>query len=133
MAVAHGFLPWARFPLSAAERLSMTLTSLKIRQDLQRLSYEDALSGLKNRRFLDEALAREVALAKRNKTPLSVLICDIDHFKDFNDHQGHAVGDQVLVNLGQLLMEHFRETDIPCRFGGEELVILLPDTSVKRL
>lgn len=111
----------------------MTLTSLKIRQDLQRLSYEDALSGLKNRRFLDEALAREVALAKRNKTPLSVLICDIDHFKDFNDHQGHAVGDQVLVNLGQLLMEHFRETDIPCRFGGEELVILLPDTSVKRL
>ncbi|WP_404418084.1 diguanylate cyclase [Marinospirillum sp.] len=111
-----------------AERLSMSLTSLKIRQNLQRLSYEDALTGLKNRRFMDEALEREIALAKRNKRPLSLLICDIDHFKNFNDSHGHEAGDWVLYTLSQVLLEHFRETDIPCRFGGEEFVVLLPGT-----
>jgi diguanylate cyclase (GGDEF)-like protein len=116
------------FMSRVAERLSMSLTSLKIRQNLQRLSYEDALTGLKNRRFMDEALEREIALAKRNKTPLSLLICDIDHFKNFNDNHGHEAGDWVLYTLSQILLEHFRQTDIPCRFGGEEFVILLPGT-----
>ncbi|SFB78946.1 diguanylate cyclase (GGDEF) domain-containing protein [Marinospirillum celere] len=113
----------------AADRLSMTLTGIKLRQDLQRLSYEDALTGLKNRRYLDESLEREVSLAKRNKSTLAVLMCDLDHFKSFNDAYGHDAGDQALRNLASLLQEHFRETDLPCRFGGEEFVIIMPGAS----
>lgn len=101
----------------------------KLREDFQRLSYEDALTGLKNRRYLDEALEREVSLAKRQKTPLALLMCDLDHFKAFNDTHGHAAGDEALRNLAGVFLEHFRETDLPCRFGGEEFVIIMPGAS----
>ncbi|WP_114416205.1 GGDEF domain-containing protein [Marinospirillum perlucidum] len=114
-----------------SERLAMTLTGIKIRQDLHRLSYEDALTGLKNRRFLDDALDRELTLAKRNKTSLSILICDIDHFKFFNDNFGHDAGDMVLRTLASVLLEHFRETDLPCRFGGEEFVVIMPGANAE--
>lgn len=110
-------------------RLRVTLSSIKLRESLQIMSFEDALTGLKNRRFFDEALQREQQLAVRGNTPLALLICDIDHFKRFNDLHGHDAGDMALRTVANIMLEHFRETDIPCRFGGEEFVVLMPGAS----
>lgn len=115
-----------QFSLLAVERLGVTLSSLKLRQDLQTLSFEDGLTGLKNRRFFDEALQRQLQLAQRHKQAISLLICDIDHFKQFNDQHGHDAGDMALRSVASVMLEHFRETDIPCRYGGEEFVVLMP-------
>lgn len=112
-------------------RLQVTLSSIKLRESLQIMSFEDALTGLKNRRFFDEALQREQHIASRCNTPLALLICDIDYFKDFNDLYGHDAGDMALRTLANIMLEHFRETDIPCRFGGEEFVVLMPGASTE--
>lgn len=110
-------------------RLQVTLSSIKLRESLQIMSFEDALTGLKNRRFFDEAIQREQHIASRSNTPLALLICDIDYFKEFNDLYGHDAGDMALRTLANIMLEHFRETDIPCRFGGEEFVVLMPGAS----
>lgn len=110
-------------------RLRVTLSSIKLRESLHKMSFEDALTGLKNRRFFDEALLREQHIALRNQSSLALLMCDIDHFKRFNDRYGHDAGDMALRTVATIMLEHFRETDIPCRFGGEEFVVLVPGAS----
>ncbi len=110
-------------------RLRVTLSSIKLRESLHKMSFEDALTGLKNRRFFDEALLREQHIAVRNQSSLALLMCDIDHFKRFNDRYGHDAGDMALRTVATIMLEHFRETDIPCRFGGEEFVVLVPGAS----
>ncbi|WP_169697738.1 GGDEF domain-containing protein [Methylophaga nitratireducenticrescens] len=115
-----------QFIFRAIDRLSVTLSGIKLREDLHIMSFEDALTGLKNRRYFDDALQRELQLAERYHQPISLLICDIDHFKQFNDRFGHEAGDLALSIVASLMLEHFRETDIPCRYGGEEFVILMP-------
>ncbi|MCC5882059.1 MAG: GGDEF domain-containing protein [Halomonas sp.] len=91
-------------------------------------SYQDTLTGLKNRRFFDEILAHEAAIARRGSA-LTLAMLDIDHFKQFNDQYGHEAGDAVLIATAQLIAEHFRETDVICRLGGEEFVVLMPSAS----
>lgn len=118
-----------QFSLRAADRLTVTLSSIKLREDLHVMSFEDALTGLKNRRFLDEALQRELLLAERHRQAISLLICDIDNFKQFNDLYGHQAGDLALRSVALLMIEHFRDTDIPCRYGGEEFVVLMPSAT----
>jgi diguanylate cyclase (GGDEF)-like protein/PAS domain S-box-containing protein len=86
----------------------------------------DALTGMYNRRYMDDALQRELLRSHRDDYPVSVLMLDIDHFKDFNDTYGHDAGDQVLVALGNLLHTNIRQSDVACRFGGEEFVVILP-------
>ncbi|MEQ6917405.1 sensor domain-containing diguanylate cyclase [Halomonas aquatica] len=93
---------------------------------LQGFPYEDALTGLHNRRYFDEMLEHEGAVARRNETPLTLAMLDIDHFKQFNDLEGHEAGDTVLIGMGRLLTHHFRETDAVCRMGGEEFGIVMP-------
>jgi len=115
------------FLVRMSERIGVTLTGINLRESLQQMSYEDALTGLKNRRFLDDSLKREIALAKRQQSALSILICDIDHFKQFNDRFGHQAGDMALRSVASVMLEQFRETDICCRFGGEEFVVVMPD------
>ncbi|MDX1574458.1 MAG: GGDEF domain-containing protein [Methylophaga sp.] len=112
-------------------RLSVTLSSIKLRESLHKMSFEDALTGLKNRRFFDEALLREQHIALRNQRSLALLMCDIDHFKRFNDLYGHDAGDMALRTVAKIMLEHFRETDIPCRFGGEEFVVVVPGASLE--
>jgi len=90
----------------------------------------DPLTGLFNRRYLEESLEREIAKSKRHKTPLGLIMLDADHFKIFNDTYGHLAGDVVLKNFSEVLVSYSRKEDIACRYGGEEFVLVLPGTSV---
>lgn len=96
---------------------------------LQELATLDPLTGIYNRRFLDAALPRELARAQRTGQPLAVIMLDLDHFKRVNDQHGHAAGDEVLKALAQLLKAGARESDLICRYGGEEFVAVMPSMS----
>ncbi|WP_354623199.1 diguanylate cyclase [Psychromonas sp. MME2] len=97
---------------------------------LQQLVNEDALTGIANRRKFDEFLAREWLLSQRYHSQLSLLMIDIDYFKQYNDTYGHAAGDQCLLSVAQTLSSLIaRRTDIVCRYGGEEFTVILPDST----
>jgi diguanylate cyclase (GGDEF)-like protein len=113
-----------------AERIGVTLSGISLREDLQRFSYEDALTGLKNRRYFDQLFEHESAVALRKGAPLSLLLLDIDHFKRFNDTHGHDAGDLALRVFASLLKTRFRGSDIVCRYGGEEFVVILPGSDI---
>ncbi|MBP0047265.1 GGDEF domain-containing protein [Marinobacterium sp. AK62] len=113
------------------ERINLTLSKVALQQALSRFSYEDALTGVHNRRYLDQMLEHELARGARNQSDISLVICDIDHFKRLNDSFGHAAGDKVLQQVAQQLISTFRSSDIICRYGGEEFVIVMPDTRLE--
>ena len=96
---------------------------------LRELSIRDPLTGLFNRRYLDETLDRELKRAARKRLPLGIIMLDIDHFKRFNDTHGHAAGDLLLRQLGDTLKKHIRAGDIACRYGGEEFILILPEAN----
>lgn len=98
---------------------------------IQELIHTDPLTGIGNRRRFDDALAIEVERSRRYNHPLCLLITDLDHFKDVNDHYGHTLGDEVLKRFAGLLREHCRQSDLVTRFGGEEFMVLLPDTPLE--
>lgn len=101
-------------------------------EELERLSLFDALTNLANRRHFDVTIEREFALARRNKTPLSLIFCDVDFFKLYNDTYGHRQGDDCLVQVAGAVKACVRRpTDLVARYGGEELVVLLPNTDLK--
>ena len=102
----------------------------KVEISLREIARTDSLTGLSNRRHLDETLSKEFDRAHRYGQPLGLLLLDVDNFKDLNDTYGHGRGDQVLRALGRLLKEHFRDVDHPCRFGGEEFAVVLPGTGL---
>jgi diguanylate cyclase (GGDEF)-like protein len=95
-------------------------------EELRQQAIRDPLTGLFNRRYLDETLPREVHRALRDNMPLAVVMIDIDHFKRFNDEWGHEAGDAVLLGVAELLLDGLRASDIACRFGGEELLVVMP-------
>ncbi|HSB98072.1 MAG TPA: diguanylate cyclase, partial [Spongiibacteraceae bacterium] len=97
--------------------------------EMQRLSYNDGLTGLANRRRFDQAMTINWALAQRNQTPLALLMCDVDYFKRYNDHYGHLRGDEALRKVAAIIKRIItRQSDVAARYGGEEFAILLPDT-----
>ncbi|QWP79176.1 diguanylate cyclase [Lysobacter sp. K5869] len=112
---------------SIAEQLSLAIVNLQLRETLRVQSLRDPLTGLFNRRYLEENLQRELLRCQRRGLPLSVLMLDVDHFKRFNDTHGHAAGDALLARVGQLLQELVRNEDIACRYGGEEFTVVLPE------
>jgi len=113
------------------EQIALALSNLKLRDSLRQQSIRDPLTGLFNRRYLEESLALEIQRAKRNNSPFSILMIDLDHFKRFNDTHGHEAGDIVLQTLGRFLQRHIRGGDIAGRYGGEEFTLVLPGTSLE--
>ncbi|HKI53129.1 MAG TPA: GGDEF domain-containing protein [Anaerolineales bacterium] len=113
------------------ERIALALSNLKLRDTLRQQSIRDPLTGLFNRRYLEETLMTEIERARRYKRPFSIIMMDLDHFKRFNDTHGHEAGDIVLQTLGKFLQQHVRGGDIACRYGGEEFTLILPDTSLE--
>ena len=118
-----------RLAKTFAELTALALANLKMREMLRIQSVVDPLTGLYNRRYMEESLDRELRRAKRKNSDVGVMMLDVDHFKTFNDTFGHEAGDAVLRSLGTLLREQFRGEDITCRYGGEEFTIILPDAS----
>jgi len=112
----------------ANRSLQEQLTQIELLQEkLREQAIRDSLTGVFNRRYLAETLDQEVARAQRKGYPISIIAMDIDHFKQFNDTYGHKCGDLVLQSLGKLLAERCRQSDIVCRYGGEEFIVLMPD------
>lgn len=105
-------------------------SNLLQREKLHALSIRDSLTGLFNRRYMQDALERELSRCARYNQPVSLLMMDIDHFKDFNDMYGHAAGDNLLKALGEFMCNNLRAEDIACRYGGEEFLIILPNTDL---
>jgi len=118
MVLLRRITPWLAQPMSNA------LTCERLRRHAR----EDALTGLLNRAALERILPREVSLSRREHTPLSLLMIDVDHFKQINDRWGHALGDRALVLMAEVLRECLRQSDLAFRYGGEEFVVALPDT-----
>jgi diguanylate cyclase (GGDEF)-like protein len=114
-----------------AEILSLTAANLRLRTSLHEQAIRDPLTGLYNRRFLEEGATREMIRAARSKQPMSLVALDVDHFKKFNDTHGHPAGDALLRELAARLSSAFRASDILCRIGGEEFAALLPDCSLE--
>jgi diguanylate cyclase (GGDEF)-like protein/PAS domain S-box-containing protein len=113
-----------------AEKIKAENKLLKLQKELEEQAIRDSLTGLYNRRFLDETLSRELSRAERDKYSVSIVMLDLDHFKVFNDTYGHDVGDMMLKQLGKLLTAQVRAGDIACRFGGEEFVVVMPKASL---
>jgi diguanylate cyclase (GGDEF)-like protein len=115
---------------SFAEQVGVSIANLRLQEALRQQSTSDALTGLYNRRYLEESLERELRRAARAKQQLSLVMFDLDHFKTFNDTFGHEAGDAVLREMGASLARTARAEDISCRFGGEEFLLILPGTSL---
>ncbi len=116
---------------AVGERLSLALANLRLREALQRQSIRDTLTGLYNRRFMEESLARELGRTTRTNQPVSMIMMDIDHFKRFNDTFGHQAGDALLKALGEFLNQRTRGQDVACRYGGEEFAVILGGCSLE--
>ena len=115
--------------VTVSEAIKLSLSNLKLREELRAEAIHDPLTGLFNRRYLEETLPRELHRAQRAHSPLCVAMLDLDNFKRFNDTYGHDAGDSLLRELGRLLLGKLRKSDISCRYGGEEFVLVLPDSS----
>jgi diguanylate cyclase (GGDEF)-like protein len=119
-----------RIATSAAAQIALSIANVKLREALKDQSIRDPLTGLYNRRFMDDLLERELLRARRTKQSFAVMFIDLDHFKRFNDSFGHDAGDSVLQSFANLLTSHFRGSDAVCRYGGEEFALVLPDSSL---
>jgi diguanylate cyclase (GGDEF)-like protein/PAS domain S-box-containing protein len=116
---------------TVAEQLSLAIANLKLREKLEEQSLRDPLTKLFNRRYLAQYLTQELARAKRHGYSVGVMMIDVDHFKYFNDSLGHEAGDHILVSISNLLKNNIRTSDVACRYGGEEITVILPDTTLQ--
>lgn len=120
-----------RVGTAVAEQMGLTLANLRLRAAMREQAIRDPLTGLFNRRYLEETLGREVQRACRQERALSVLMLDLDHFKRLNDTYGHDAGDLVLHAVGDFLRSRTRTEDIACRCGGEEFVVIMPESTLE--
>lgn len=116
--------------VTVGEDIKLSLFNLRLREKLREQATRDPLTGLYNRRYLEDSLVRELHRTNREGAPLCVAMLDLDYLKKFNDTFGHDAGDRVLRELGRVLTEKLRKSDISCRFGGEEFVLVLPGSTL---
>jgi diguanylate cyclase (GGDEF)-like protein len=119
-----------RLGLALGERLSLALSNIALQESLRLQSLRDPLTGVYNRRYLEDSLPRELSRAGRRGRPLCLLAVDIDHFKRINDTYGHDAGDAVLARIATLMATRSREEDIVCRVGGEEFLLIMPEADL---
>jgi diguanylate cyclase (GGDEF)-like protein len=117
--------------LLVAERVALALANLRLHESLQDQSTRDSLTGLYNRRYMEDTTDRELRQAMRHRYGLGIIIMDIDDFKYFNDSYGHGAGDILLQSVGSFLQEGIRGGDIACRYGGDEFVLIMPDSGLE--
>jgi two-component system, cell cycle response regulator len=130
-----GAVDYITKPCDPAELKARVRSALRTKELIDLLSERamiDGLTGLHNRGYFDQRLACELANNKRHGTPLACVMADVDHFKQFNDRYGHAVGDDVLRQVARIFRDSARAEDIVCRYGGEEFVTLLPQTELEK-
>jgi diguanylate cyclase (GGDEF)-like protein len=125
---AGGAVPGAatRVLDNVAESIALTIANIRRQDNLQHQAIRDPLTQLFNRRYLGDTLKREIHRVSRSDEPLTVAMLDVDHFKIFNDSHGHDAGDSLLKAIGSELAEQIRGSDIACRYGGEEFVLVYP-------
>lgn len=116
---------------AVGERISLAIANLNLREILRRQSIRDPLTGLFNRRYMEESLERELSRAARTGEPMALLMFDIDHFKRFNDLFGHQAGDKILRSFGEMLSQSTRGQDLACRYGGEEFAVILSGATLE--
>lgn len=118
-----------------ARRMRSSATTIvensRLKREFEAEARVDGLTGLHNRRYLDENLERLVQRSARNDQPLSLVMFDVDHFKRFNDEYGHDAGDEVLIALASVVLNNLRPTDLAARYGGEEFVVVLPEAELE--
>ncbi|WP_322488179.1 diguanylate cyclase [Chloroflexus sp.] len=124
--IAGSELPRSELIVMTGDTIKLALSNLELRTTLREQAIIDPLTGLYNRRYLESSLPRELHRAQREQVPLTVAMIDIDHFKQFNDQYGHDAGDVLLRELAIIFREHLRQSDLACRYGGEEFVLILP-------
>lgn len=116
---------------TVAEGMALALANLRLREIMRNQAIRDSLTGLYNRRYLEETLEREVHRGNRLRTCIGMIIMDLDHFKPYNDSYGHTAGDEVLRATGHLIQNQVRGEDIACRYGGEEFLLIMPGASLE--
>jgi diguanylate cyclase (GGDEF)-like protein len=121
------------FASAFADHIALALTNLRMQETLRTRAVRDSLTGLYNRRFMEEALTRELQRGREQQTHTGVVIVDVDHFKPFNDTYGHGGGDALLTQLARVMQSAFDGDEFICRYGGDEFVIVVPDTSAREL
>jgi diguanylate cyclase (GGDEF)-like protein len=109
-------------------QIGTALENARLYEETKRLSLRDPLTGLSNRRLMEIVLERLMAEGRRYKTPFSALMIDIDSFKKYNDTYGHSAGDTLLLRISEIIKDSIRSSDVPIRYGGEEFLVLLPET-----
>ncbi|MGH7643500.1 MAG: diguanylate cyclase [Candidatus Dormibacteria bacterium] len=114
-----------------ADQCAAAISRVQLHQQLEQLAMTDSLTGLHNRHVLEDALARELLRAERSGRPCAVLFCDLDHFKEVNDQWDHATGDHILQQVAAVIRQRLRRGDLAARYGGDEFVVLLPDTELE--
>jgi diguanylate cyclase (GGDEF)-like protein/PAS domain S-box-containing protein len=117
--------------VTMADLFSLALANIKLRDTLKQQASRDPLTGLFNRRFMEETLQREIGRSERYRTPLGIIMIDIDRFRRFNNTFGHEAGDIVLQDLGKFLQINVRKEDVACRYGGEEFTLIMPGASLE--
>ncbi len=120
-----------RIARALADSVSLALANISLQEKLRTQSLRDPLTGLYNRRYMQDALERYISLSERDGNPLSVLMIDLDHFKKLNDTHGHAKGDAVLREVAGQLVGSLRPADVVARYGGEELMVILPNCGLE--
>jgi len=131
--ISHGVAANLLLILSSRLRMNTKIIAdnLEIRRQIEEVAMVDALTGLQNRRWLDTMFPRLLARCSNDNQPLTVIMVDIDHFKDCNDRYGHLVGDRVLIATAKAMRERLRPSDMIARYGGEEFIVLLPGTTMQ--